>query len=132
MLETMQVNESSGVPVWVQIRNSILFQIKSEKIKPGDILPTVRELATLLGVNYNTIHKVYQDLEADNLICSSRGKRSFVAQVDSNALQLPSSPVDLVINELARVARESNVSTEDVLMRVKQCLEEGDADTGGA
>ena len=105
--------------MWVQIRNNLIFLIKSEQIRPGDVLPTVRELATQLGVNYNTIHKGYQDLEADNLICSSRGKRSFVADVDRDVLKLPESPVDLVIDELVRVARESNVAENDVLVRVR-------------
>lgn len=119
MFESLHINEKSGVPVWVQIRNNLIFLIKSEQIRPGDVLPTVRELAARLGVNYNTIHKVYQDLEADNLICSSRGKRSFVADVDRDLLRLPESPVDLVIDELVRVARESNISEGDVLVRVK-------------
>lgn len=120
MFESLHINEKSGVPVWVQIRNNLIFLIKSEQIKSGDVLPTVRELATQLGVNYNTIHKVYQDLEADNLICSSRGKRSFVADIERDVLKLPESPVDLVIDELVRVARESNVSEDDVLTRVRE------------
>lgn len=94
--------------------------IKMEQIKSGDILPTVRELAAQLGVNYNTIHKVYQNLEADGLICSSRGKRSFVADVNSNALQLPESPVDLVIDQLVKVAEDAGVTKQDVLMRVDE------------
>lgn len=124
MFESLHINEKSGVPVWVQIRNNLIFLIKSEQIKPGDVLPTVRELATQLGVNYNTIHKVYQDLEADNLICSSRGKRSFVADIERDVLKLPESPVDLVIDELVRVARDSNVSEDDVLARVRERFSE--------
>lgn len=126
LFEALRINEKSGVPVWVQIRNHLLFLIKSEQIKPGDVLPTVRELAARLGVNYNTVHKVYQDLEADGLICSSRGKRSFVADVDSGKLDLPESPVDLVIDELVRVARESSITLADVLLRVEQRFGEGD------
>ncbi|MEA5018988.1 MAG: GntR family transcriptional regulator [Gordonibacter sp.] len=124
MFESLHINEKSGVPVWVQIRNNLIFLIKSEQIMPGDVLPTVRELATQLGVNYNTIHKVYQDLEADNLICSSRGKRSFVADIERDVLKLPESPVDLVIDELVRVARDSNVSEDDVLARVRERFSE--------
>lgn len=124
MFESLHINEKSGVPVWVQIRNNLIFLIKSEQIKSGDVLPTVRELATQLGVNYNTIHKVYQDLEADNLICSSRGKRSFVADIERDVLKLPESPVDLVIDELVRVARDSNVSEDDVLARVRERFSE--------
>lgn len=125
LFEALRINEKSGVPVWVQIRNHLLFLIKSEQIKPGDVLPTVRELAARLGVNYNTVHKVYQDLEADGLICSSRGKRSFVADVDSGKLDLPESPVDLVIDELVRVAQESSITLADVLLRVEQRFNEG-------
>lgn len=124
LFESLRINEKSGVPVWVQIRNNLIFLIKSEQIKSGDVLPTVRELATQLGVNYNTIHKVYQDLEADNLICSSRGKRSFVADIERDVLKLPESPVDLVIDELVRVARDSNVSEDDVLARVRERFSE--------
>lgn len=120
MFETLRINEKSGVPVWVQIRNHMVSLIKMEQIRPGDVLPTVRELAARLGVNYNTIHKVYQDLEADGLICSSRGKRSFVADVDSHALRLPDSPIDLVIDQLVSVAEEVGVSKQDVLLRVEQ------------
>ena len=44
-------------PVWIQIRNHMIFLIRSGHLRPGDTLPTVRELAIQLGVNYNTIHK---------------------------------------------------------------------------
>lgn len=112
--------------MWIQIRNHMVFLIKSERVKAGDILPTVRELAARLGVNYNTIHKVYQDLEADGLICSSRGKRSFIADVDHHALSLPDSPVDLVIDQLVNVAVETGITKQDVLMRVEKRLSESE------
>ena len=56
MFETLRVNDTSGVPVWIQIRNHMIFLIRSGHLRPGDTLPTVRELAIQLGVNYNTIH----------------------------------------------------------------------------
>jgi GntR family transcriptional regulator len=120
VLEPLQINENSGIPVWVQIRNWLFFLIKTEQYQAGDVLPTVRELATRLGVNYNTVHKVYQDLEAEGLICSSKGKRSFVADVDTKFLQLPDSPIDVIIEELIRVAREGNIGYEEVQVRIQQ------------
>lgn len=127
MFDSLKIDEKSGVPVWVQIRNHIYFLIKSGQARPGDVLPTVRELAVKLGVNYNTVHKVYQDLEADGLVNSGRGKRTTVAAVEHEAIELPSSPVDVVIDELVRVAKESNVSKDDVIMRLKERLEAWDA-----
>lgn len=122
MFETLRVNDKSGVPVWVQIRNHMIFLIRSGQLRPGDTLPTVRELAIQLGVNYNTIHKVYQDLETDGLVLSGRGKRSTIAEIDRGELSLPDSPVDVVVEELARVVRETGISYEDAMARVEGAL----------
>lgn len=123
MLDSFQVNDKSGVPVWVQIRNHMLFLIRSGQLKPGDTLPTVRDLAVKLGVNYNTIHKVYQDLETDGLVSSGRGRRSTIAEIDPERLPKPDSPVDVVIGELVRVVKETGIAKEDALMRVKEALD---------
>lgn len=122
MFETLRLNDTSGVPVWIQIRNHMIFLIRSGRAKPGDTLPTVRELAIQLGVNYNTIHKVYQDLETDGLILSGRGKRSTVAPIDRDSLDLPDSPVDVVIEELVRVVRESGISRADAMTRIEEAF----------
>lgn len=118
----MRVNDKSGVPVWIQIRNHMLFLIRSGQLRPGDTLPTVRELAIQLGVNYNTIHKVYQDLETDGLVRSGRGKRSTIAEIDREELELPDSPVDVVIDELVRVVRETGIAKADALARIEAAL----------
>ena len=122
MFETLRVNDTSGVPVWIQIRNHMIFHIRSGRLRPGDSLPTVRELAIQLGVNYNTIHKVYQDLETDGLILSGRGKRSTIAEIDREELNLPDSPVDVVIEELIRVVRETGISRVDAMARIEEAF----------
>ena len=122
VFSALQVNDKSGVPVWIQIRNHMIFLIRSGQLRPGDVLPTVRDLAVRLGVNYNTIHKVYQDLETDGLISSGRGRRSTIADVDPSQLSSYDSPVDAIIEELVRVVRESGIPEEEALMRVKEAL----------
>lgn len=122
MFESLKVDDKSGVPVWVQIRNFMIFLIRSGQLRPGDTLPTVRQLAVDLGVNYNTIHKVYQDLETDGLINSGRGRRSTIADIDRESLDLPESPIDAVVEELVRVARESGITKQDVMTRVEEAL----------
>ncbi len=123
MFDTLKVDDKSGVPVWVQIRNFIVFLIRSGQLRPGDTLPTVRQLAVELGVNYNTIHKVYQDLETDGLINSGRGRRSTIADINSEELEMPPSPVDAIIEELARITKESGLTRADVLSRVERALD---------
>lgn len=54
---------SSGVPVYRQIIDQIIFGIASGQLKLGEQLPTVRALAVELKVNLNTVSKAYKELE---------------------------------------------------------------------
>lgn len=102
-----------------------MYLIKSGQLRPGEILPTVRELAVILGVNYNTVHKVYRDLEADRLISSGRGRRSSVAlDIAEQQLERPASPVDIVIDELVKTAEECGMVDDELMTRLQEKLAE--------
>lgn len=68
----------SSVAVYVQIENHVQFAIASGRLKPGDQLPSVRELSERLGVNPNTVAKSYRDLEVMGLLYTRRGMGVFV------------------------------------------------------
>ena len=114
VFETLRVNDASGVPVWIQIRNHMLFLIRSGQLRPGDTLPTVRELAVDLGVNYNTVSKVYQDIERDGYIVSKRGKGTFVAERGPAEAEAAKSEVDFLADEFIRQCRELGVPRQDI------------------
>ena len=57
-----QVDHSSGLPVWIQVKNRIAYLIGAGKYLPGDKLPTVRALAVDLDSSYNTINRAYMDI----------------------------------------------------------------------
>ncbi len=82
MLE--RVNIRSAVPVYTQIENEVSFAIASGKLKPGDRLPTVRELAERLKTNPNTVAKSFRDLELRGYLNTYRGRGIFV---DKNATE---------------------------------------------
>ena len=71
-----EIDESSGLPVWVQLRNRFVYLIKTGHYQPGDQLPSVRTLAAEAAINYNTVSKVYINLEHDGYVESVRGKSS--------------------------------------------------------
>ena len=67
------VNLDSPIAVYVQIENQIQFAIASGRLKPGDTLPSVREMSSILDVNPNTVTKAYRDLELLQLVHTRRG-----------------------------------------------------------
>ena len=75
------VDESSDVPLWVQLRQRIMHLISTGYFKPGDKLPTVRGLAQEVSINYNTVNKAYLSLVSDGILESARGRGVFVRDV---------------------------------------------------
>ena len=60
----IELDEHSGIPLWVQLRNRLMYLIDSGHYQAGDRLPTVRALAADLNVNYHTVNKVYTSATA--------------------------------------------------------------------
>jgi GntR family transcriptional regulator len=68
----------SGVPVYRQIIDQVLGGIAAAKLRPGDQLPTVRQLAVDLAVNPNTIVRAYRELEIRGVLETHQGTGTFV------------------------------------------------------
>lgn len=68
-------------PIYTQIADGIREQIRAGILQTGDKLPSVRELATQLTINPNTIQRSYRELEIQGWVSSVAGKGSFVCGV---------------------------------------------------
>lgn len=75
----IQLNYKSGEPIYDQIVNGVIKLKLLGVLKPGDALPSVRSLALKLSVNPNTVQRAYQILEEKGVICSAKGKGSFIS-----------------------------------------------------
>jgi GntR family transcriptional regulator len=98
------INAKSAVPIYRQITDQIRWRVAAGRLAPGDRLPSVRDLASFLLVNPNTVAKVYRDLERDGLLETRRGEGTFVA-ADAVAMA-ESERTDLITGQLREVARD--------------------------
>lgn len=80
----LQLNYRDGRPIYEQVRDGLRQLLVTGAIQPGEKLPSVRQLASQLAINPNTIQKAYKDLETEGFIYSKRGKGSFVASINHN------------------------------------------------
>ena len=71
---------SSNLPIYVQIMNLIKTKIASGELNGGDKLPSVRDFSKQMKVNPNTIQRVYQELEREQLVFTQRGMGTFVTK----------------------------------------------------
>ena len=74
-----QLDRGDARPIYEQIKEKIKELIITGVLKEDDKMPSVRELASTLTINPNTIQKAYRDLEVEGYIYSLRAKGSFVA-----------------------------------------------------
>ncbi|ERI92807.1 transcriptional regulator, GntR family [Clostridiales bacterium oral taxon 876 str. F0540] len=73
------IDARSSTPIYEQIINAVKESIIKGILMPGDKLPSVRELASMLTTNPNTVSKAYSELERMKIIETLRGKGTFVA-----------------------------------------------------
>ena len=78
----IELDERSEVPIYAQIRNSVVEGIKTGLLNPGDQLQSSRLLAKNLGINYHTVNKAYNILISEGYLYRDRKKRTMISRED--------------------------------------------------
>lgn len=68
----------SGIPIYIQIMEQIKDRVASGLLQPGDQLPTVRQMATDLRVNFNTVARAYRLLDEAGMISTQHGRGTYI------------------------------------------------------
>ena len=73
------VHASSGVPIYRQLVDQVEALVAGGRLRPGALVPSVRQVAAALGVNPMTVSKAWSRLEADGVLVRDRGRGMLVA-----------------------------------------------------
>ncbi len=114
----LQLDYRDARPIYAQVCDGFREEIVAGILRPGDQLPSVRELATQLAINPNTIHRSYRELELQGWIATVPGKGCFVCGVPMyNRVEQ-----DRMLKELATlVTRLAALGTS--AQEIRQCME---------
>jgi GntR family transcriptional regulator len=111
-----QLDFRSGLPIYLQIAEHIRQKVAAGELKAGDQLPTVRQMALDLRVNFNTVARAYRLLDESGLISTQQGRGTYIweeaAEQTKNRLreEILSTLVERFIND----ARRQGYSLEEV------------------
>jgi len=120
----IKINDMSDIPIYQQIRNQIIAGISEGKLEPGEQLPTVRGLATEIGINSMTVSKAYQQLKQEGYVYSDRRNGVCVCKNFEQKKQLSKTSSE----ELKCIIAEAKVGgmlKEDFLEICEKMFEEG-------
>ncbi len=120
-----EIQPSSGVPIYRQVMDQVRALVAGGKLKPGDVLPGIRQMAVELQVNMMTVSKAYARLEADGLLEHSRGSGMRVAEQSSpRTLEQRQQELRPLAEALAKRGALCNLSDEQIVAVVKSVLKE--------
>ena len=131
-----RVDTGSGVPIYRQLVQQVRRDVMLSRLRPGDQLPSVKEVVDSLSVNPNTVVKAFSELEHQGMVVRRQGVGTFVAAAPPMA-SLGVAP--RLLGSLARWvdrARQDGLSAEQIRMLLEVALDEpavslGDRRTAG-
>ncbi len=120
----MIISNSRSVPIYEQIKSSIIEQIMSGVLKENEMLPSIRSLASDIRISVMTIKKAYDELEQDGYIVTVQGKGSFVVPKNIElAKEQARKDIEIFLNKSIKLAQMYNISEREVLEIFKFLME---------
>lgn len=121
----MAWNLSSDRPIYTQILEKIQTQIIAGIYKPGERLPSVRELAAQASVNPNTMQKAFTELERSGLIQTQRNSGRTVTEDTGMIKQIQTQAALSQVQSFFNTMTELGFNKDEILAFVQKAIEEG-------
>ncbi len=116
----MIISNSSSVPIYEQIKKSIINQILEGELNVDELLPSIRVLAGDIKISAMTIKKAYDELEKEGYLKSIQGKGTFVAPKNTQlAKEQAQKDIENYIEKIVAISNRFNIDENDVIEMFK-------------
>jgi GntR family transcriptional regulator len=108
-----RVNQSSGIPLYIQLMDQVKHSIEMGALRAGEQLPTIRKVAEDLVMNPNTVARAYRELESKGIIEVKHGAGAFVSQSAAGPTKVLRKAQSVVQTAVERLA-SSGLTDEEI------------------
>jgi GntR family transcriptional regulator len=122
----IELDFRSRVPIYVQLVERIKHLVATEVLKPGDQLPTVRQLAADLRVNFNTIARAYRMLDESGVISTQQGRGTYVLEPlpPERAERIRAAALEELARTLVREAERMGFEPDEVTKAYQKMIDQ--------
>ena len=131
-LFSMDLNPTLGIPIYRQIMDAVREQIAAGLLRPGDRLPSIRELASHLRINPASAVKAYGELRHGGLITLDQGRGTFVSEGRSVAADTREELLVRELRALLHRAHALGLESADVLETLRKLVKNEAGDKKGS
>ena len=116
----MIISNSSSIPIYEQIKKSIINQILEGELNEDELLPSIRVLAGDIKISAMTIKKAYDELEKEGYLKSIQGKGTFVAPKNTElAKEQAQKDIEKYIEKIVDISNRFEIDENDVIEMFK-------------
>ncbi len=116
----MIISNSSSIPIYEQIKTTIINQILDGELKEDELLPSIRVLAGEIKISAMTIKKAYDELEKEGYLKSIQGKGTFVAPKNTElAKEQAQKDIEKYIEKIVTISNRFEIDENDVIEMFK-------------
>jgi len=116
----MLISNSSSVPIYEQIKKSIINQILEGELNEDELLPSIRVLAQDIKISAMTIKKAYDELENEGYLKSIQGKGTFVAPKNTElAKEQAQKDIEKYLEKIVTISKRFAIEENDVIEMFK-------------
>ena len=117
------MNFETSTPIYMQIAERLFYQLVRGEIKPGEKLPSVREMAIQASVNPNTIQRTYSEMERMGVVETKRGQGTFVVDHPDIVQQLKMRLQGNVIETFVGSMKDLGFTDSEMVVGLQQHLQ---------